>query len=486
MSDCSPTLEAPRRARSAAPSSRSPAASTPRVVAAVAAPRARRRARSRSPPSRPPSPQGELDGARRVAAAHRHRATRRSRTDELARDGLPRATAPTAATSARPSSTTRSPSSPPARGYAALLSGANADDAGRLAPRPARGRRARRRPPAARRRTQGRRSARSRASFALPSAEKPATPCLASRIPYGTAVDPETLAQIDRAERAVRALGFPVLRVRHHGILGPRSRSPPSDLDARARRASRRSSPPIKRRRLRARRDRPRAVPLRPAQRGASASRSIAVSAAREARARLRRQRVLAEQPRAEARVGEVRRSPRRRRAASARPGRARAAAPPRPRARRNATARSRNGRMCSAIASSSRPPPSIASRRQMTTKSWWVAKNSKPASTSAATRSKPTGAADTAQRRHRRPVVHRLLDHRGVQPLLGAEVVEQRRVREARALGDVLQARGVAVLGELPARRLEDAVRARPSTDTLVETGGTVRVCPTTRHSAT
>ena len=54
----------------------------------------------------------------------------------------------------------------------------------------------------------------------LPSAEKPATPCLASRIPYGTAVDPDTLALIDRAERAVRALGFPVLRVRHHGILG--------------------------------------------------------------------------------------------------------------------------------------------------------------------------------------------------------------------------------------------------------------------------
>jgi uncharacterized protein len=54
----------------------------------------------------------------------------------------------------------------------------------------------------------------------VPSADKPATPCLASRIPYGTAVDPETLARIDRAERAVRALGFPVLRVRHHGILG--------------------------------------------------------------------------------------------------------------------------------------------------------------------------------------------------------------------------------------------------------------------------
>jgi len=57
-------------------------------------------------------------------------------------------------------------------------------------------------------------------AFALPSAEKPASPCLASRIPYGTAVDPDTLALIDRAERAVKALGFDVLRVRHHGIMG--------------------------------------------------------------------------------------------------------------------------------------------------------------------------------------------------------------------------------------------------------------------------
>jgi uncharacterized protein len=54
----------------------------------------------------------------------------------------------------------------------------------------------------------------------LPSANKPASPCLASRIPYGTAVDPETLAQIDRAEQAVKRLGFPVLRVRHLGPLG--------------------------------------------------------------------------------------------------------------------------------------------------------------------------------------------------------------------------------------------------------------------------
>ncbi|HKE54474.1 MAG TPA: ATP-dependent sacrificial sulfur transferase LarE [Actinomycetota bacterium] len=54
----------------------------------------------------------------------------------------------------------------------------------------------------------------------LPSADKPASPCLASRVPYGTRVDAATLAQIDRAERGVRALGFEVVRVRHFGDEG--------------------------------------------------------------------------------------------------------------------------------------------------------------------------------------------------------------------------------------------------------------------------
>ena len=53
--------------------------------------------------------------------------------------------------------------------------------------------------------------------FGLPSADKPAAPCLASRIPHFTEVDPAKLAQIERAEQALRALGFGDLRVRHHG-----------------------------------------------------------------------------------------------------------------------------------------------------------------------------------------------------------------------------------------------------------------------------
>lgn len=54
-------------------------------------------------------------------------------------------------------------------------------------------------------------------AFGLPSADKPAAPCLASRIPHFTEVDPGKLAQIERAEAGLRALGFAELRVRHHG-----------------------------------------------------------------------------------------------------------------------------------------------------------------------------------------------------------------------------------------------------------------------------
>lgn len=51
----------------------------------------------------------------------------------------------------------------------------------------------------------------------LPNAGKPASPCLASRIPHHEPVTAEKLRQIDAAETAVRALGFGDLRVRHHG-----------------------------------------------------------------------------------------------------------------------------------------------------------------------------------------------------------------------------------------------------------------------------
>jgi uncharacterized protein len=46
--------------------------------------------------------------------------------------------------------------------------------------------------------------------------DKPATPCLSSRIAYGESVSPERLAMIDKAERFLRERGFQPLRVRYH------------------------------------------------------------------------------------------------------------------------------------------------------------------------------------------------------------------------------------------------------------------------------
>jgi uncharacterized protein len=53
----------------------------------------------------------------------------------------------------------------------------------------------------------------------LPTAEKPAVACLASRIPYGIAITPELLGRIDRGEDFLRSLGLMQFRLRHHGEL---------------------------------------------------------------------------------------------------------------------------------------------------------------------------------------------------------------------------------------------------------------------------
>ena len=53
----------------------------------------------------------------------------------------------------------------------------------------------------------------------LPTWDEPASACLSSRIPYHTEVTDEKLRTIERAEQAVRALGFRVFRVRHHDEL---------------------------------------------------------------------------------------------------------------------------------------------------------------------------------------------------------------------------------------------------------------------------
>jgi pyridinium-3,5-biscarboxylic acid mononucleotide sulfurtransferase len=83
--------------------------------------------------------------------------------------------------------------------------------------------------------------ARSRA-LGLPTWDQPASPCLSSRIPYGTAVTAENLRRIESAEEALRALGFRELRVRHLGDTARIEIAPsemPRLLDARLAEAAR-------------------------------------------------------------------------------------------------------------------------------------------------------------------------------------------------------------------------------------------------------
>jgi uncharacterized protein len=53
----------------------------------------------------------------------------------------------------------------------------------------------------------------------LPTADKPAYACLASRFPYGTRITADKLTAIDKVESGIRKLGFGQVRVRHHGTI---------------------------------------------------------------------------------------------------------------------------------------------------------------------------------------------------------------------------------------------------------------------------
>ena len=161
---------------------------------------------------------GELEGARLVAhevgIAHEV-----ILTDELARQGY-RRNGPDRCYHCKSELYTQRGALGAARGYGAVFSGANIDDLGDW------------RPGLKAAAEHGVRHPLVDAGFAkadvralarrleLPSADKPAMPCLASRLPFGTEVDPHVLAQVDRAERALKALGFRELRVRHHTTTG--------------------------------------------------------------------------------------------------------------------------------------------------------------------------------------------------------------------------------------------------------------------------
>jgi len=64
----------------------------------------------------------------------------------------------------------------------------------------------------------------------LPTADRPASPCLASRIPYGLEVTEQRLQQIDEAENFLRSLGLVEFRVRHHDTIA-RIEVNPQDIE---------------------------------------------------------------------------------------------------------------------------------------------------------------------------------------------------------------------------------------------------------------
>lgn len=56
-------------------------------------------------------------------------------------------------------------------------------------------------------------------ALGLPVWQRPASPCLASRFPYGELITPEKVEMVAQAEAWLRERGFAVARVRHHGAL---------------------------------------------------------------------------------------------------------------------------------------------------------------------------------------------------------------------------------------------------------------------------
>ena len=102
-----------------------------------------------------------------------------------------------------------------ARGLAAILDGVNTDDLGDFRPGLTAADEQRVRHPLVEAGMSKRDVRLASASLGLPTWDKPASPCLASRFPYGTAITHDRLARVERAESGLRALGFREFRVRY-------------------------------------------------------------------------------------------------------------------------------------------------------------------------------------------------------------------------------------------------------------------------------
>lgn len=115
------------------------------------------------------------------------------------------------------------------RGFDVVLSGANADDTGDFRPgMEAASELGVRSPLLEANLTKADIRAASR-RMGLPTWDKPAMACLASRVPYGQEITADKLSQVERAEALLVSLGLGAMRVRHHGPVA-RIEVPPADL----------------------------------------------------------------------------------------------------------------------------------------------------------------------------------------------------------------------------------------------------------------
>jgi len=103
------------------------------------------------------------------------------------------------------------------RGYAAVLDGSNADDAGDWRPGLQAAKEHAVRSPLLEAGLTKSEIRTLSARLGLPTWDQPAAPCLSSRLPYGLAVTVERLKQVERAEELLRGRGLRAFRVRHHG-----------------------------------------------------------------------------------------------------------------------------------------------------------------------------------------------------------------------------------------------------------------------------
>ena len=115
-------------------------------------------------------------------------------------------------------------------GFGAVVSGANADDLGDFRPGMQAGRELGVRSPLLEAGLTKADIREASQALDLPTWDKPAMACLASRVPYGHAITPQLLSRVERAEYVLKDLGLRQVRVRDHELVA-RIEVPPADLE---------------------------------------------------------------------------------------------------------------------------------------------------------------------------------------------------------------------------------------------------------------